>query len=86
MAPGQGNIIGQDLNTASAGYGVVSINAGWKMNKNVTVNLGVDNVFDRVYSEHINKSTAYDVANAGLTGYRISEPGRQFWLKLNAKF
>ena len=86
FAPGQGNIIGQDLNTASAGYGVVSINAGWKMNKNVTVNLGVDNLFDRTYSEHINKSTAYDVANAGLTGYRINEPGRQFWLKLNAKF
>lgn len=86
IAPGQGNIVGQDLNTASAGYGVVSLNAGWKLNPNVTLNLGVDNVFNRTYSEHISKATAYDVAAAGQVGQRINEPGRQFWLKLNAKF
>ena len=86
IAPGQGNIVGQDLNTASAGYGVVSLNAGWKLNPNVTLNLGVDNVFNRTYSEHISKATAYDVAAAGQVGQRINELGRQFWLKLNAKF
>ena len=86
IAPGQGNIIGQDLKTKSAGFGVVSLNASWKVNQNISVSAGVDNLFDRAYSEHINKSVSYDVANAGATGARINEPGRQFWLKLNAKF
>ena len=86
IAPGQGNIVGQDLTTSSSGFGVVSLNASWKMNKNMTVSAGVDNLFDKAYSEHINKSMSYDVASAGLSGYRINEPGRQFWLKLNAKF
>ena len=86
IAPGQGNIVGQDLKTASAGYGVVSLNAGWKISPNASLNLGVDNLFDRTYSEHISKATAYDVAAAGQVGARINEPGRQFWLKLNATF
>lgn len=85
IAPGQGNIVGQDLKTGSKGFGVVSLNASWKMNKNMTVSAGVDNLFDKVYSEPINKS-AYDLAALTSTGVRINEPGRQFWLKLNAKF
>ena len=81
---GQGNIAGQDSG-ASAGFAVLSLNAGWKINKNVVLTAGVDNVFDRTYSELINNKESYN-DDGGASLQKINEPGRQYWLKVNAKF
>lgn len=45
---GQGNIVGQDIG-ASSGFGVLSLNAGWKFSKYATLQGGVDNVFNKTY-------------------------------------
>ena len=80
----QGNIVGQDLGV-TAGFAIISLNAGWKPAKGWLVTGGVDNLFNRAYAEHISKST-----NA-IPGYvvqsiRVNEPGRTLWLKISLTF
>lgn len=82
VAPGSGNIVGQDLGR-STGFGVFSLNAGYRLSRTLTLSAGVDNLLDKTYAEHVN------AANAGLVGYvntlRVNEPGRTGWLKLDMK-
>ena len=82
FAIGQGNIIGQDIG-ASAGFGVLSLNAGWRMNKNTSIQTGVDNVFNKTYAEFVNKTGNSD---AGVQTMRVNEPGRQVWLRAQVQF
>ncbi|MBC9071082.1 TonB-dependent copper receptor [Thauera sp. CAU 1555] len=76
--PGKGNIAGQDVGETS-GFGVFSINGGYRMNKRVKITAGIDNLFDKKYAEHLSKS------GAAITGYeadtRVNEPGRTLWVK-----
>ncbi|AMO36816.1 TonB-dependent copper receptor [Thauera humireducens] len=78
---GSGNIVanGQDLGP-TGGFATLSLNAGWRPNKVTLLTAGVDNVFDRNYSEHLGKG-GWDFAGGAVTTYRINEPGRTFWLK-----
>lgn len=82
--PGYGNVVGQDLGDSS-GFTVFSVNGGYRFTERLQLAAGVDNVFDRAYSEHLN------LAGNSAFGYpadpvRINEPGRSAWLKLNYKF
>ena len=43
---------------------------------------GVDNLFDRRYSEHLNLAGNADFGYPAMS-VRINEPGRNLWLKLN---
>ena len=81
---GEGNVVGRDLG-ASAGFGVFSANAAYRIRPNVRLSAGIDNLFDRAYSEHLN------LAGNSAFGYpadpvRIGEPGRTLWLKLNVDY
>ena len=79
----QGNIVGQDLGR-TGGFGVLSLNAGWKPTPAVLVSAGVDNLFDKVYGEHLSRG------GAAVSGFeqttRVNEPGRTLWLKVGASF
>ena len=79
--PGKGNIAGQDIGP-TAGFAIFSVNAGYRFSKSVTLTAGVDNLFDRTYAEHLSR------AGAMMPGYvqttRVNEPGRTYWLKLQA--
>lgn len=74
----KGNIVGQDLGRAP-GFGVFSVNGGWKPKKGMLVSAGIDNLFDKTYAENLSK------AGAMVAGYvqtvRINEPGRTVWVK-----
>ncbi|MCV2215845.1 TonB-dependent copper receptor [Thauera sp. Sel9] len=78
---GSGSIVanGQDLGPTS-GFATLSLNAGWRPNKSALLTAGVDNVFDRKYSEHLGKG-GWDFAGGAVTSERINEPGRTFWVK-----
>lgn len=82
VAPGEGNIVGQDLGP-TGGFAVFSLNGAYRLGNHVTLSAGVDNLFNRTYAEHVNAATV------GLVGYantvRVNEPGRTAWLKLNVK-
>lgn len=79
-----GNVVGRDLGP-SPGFAVFSLNGGYRFSERVQLTAGVDNLFDRTYSEHLN------LAGNSAFGYpadpvRINEPGRTGWVKLNLEY
>lgn len=79
---GYGNIIGQDLGK-SAGFGTLSLNAGWRINKNFSLQTGIDNLFNKEYAEFVSRGGH---ASAGTQTVRVNEPGRQVWLRVQGQF
>jgi iron complex outermembrane receptor protein len=79
----QGNVVGKDFGP-SAGFGVVSLNGSYRLNKSFNLTAGIDNLFDKYYSEHLNLA-----GNSGF-GYAanqsVPEPGRSVWIKLSGKY
>ena len=69
--------------TETAGYAVLDLNGGYDITRNWRLEAGVDNVFDRTYSQHVNRaySSVFGDPNA-----RINEPGRTVWARLTATF
>ena len=78
---GSGSIVanGQDLG-ATPGFATLALNAGYRPSKTTLLTVGVDNVFDRTYREHLGKG-GWDFGSAKVTDLRINEPGRTLWLK-----
>jgi iron complex outermembrane receptor protein len=76
----KGNIVGQDIGR-SPGFGIFSLNAGYRPKKGVLIAGGIDNLFNKTYAEHISRSGAM-VAGFDQT-IRVNEPGRNLWIKLN---
>ncbi|MFP4463062.1 MAG: TonB-dependent receptor domain-containing protein [Guyparkeria sp.] len=67
----------------TAGYGVVDLHTAYRIGANWQVRAGVENLFDRTYSEHVNRAYA---GTFGDPTARINEPGRTVWARLTAKF
>lgn len=84
VAPEQGNVVGRDL-SSSPGFAVFAINGGYRFTDTVQLTAGIDNLFNRTYSEHLNLAGSADF---GFPAYpvRINEPGRLAWLKLNLTY
>ena len=83
----RGNIVGKDLGPSS-GFGIFSLNAGWRPNKTTLVSAGVDNLFDKNYAEFISRANG-DGMGGPIPGYvqttRVNEAGRTLWLKASIK-
>ncbi len=79
--PDYGSIVGQDIGP-SAGFATLSLNASYRIDKRVRLTAGIDNVFDRVYAEHINRAAAA-VAGYDAPSTRVNEPGRMVWAKIS---
>jgi iron complex outermembrane receptor protein len=79
----QGNVVGQDLGR-TGGFGVLSLNAGWKPARGILLTAGIDNLFDKLYAEHLSRG------GAAVSGFeqtaRVNEPGLTAWLKVGASF
>ncbi|MBI4740370.1 MAG: TonB-dependent copper receptor [Betaproteobacteria bacterium] len=78
--PGYGTIVGQDY-AETPGFAVFSLNAAYRPEKRVLLTVGIDNLFDRRYAEHIN------LAGSPVPGFdpvaRVYEPGRNLWTKVS---
>ncbi|EKT65100.1 TonB-dependent copper receptor [Providencia burhodogranariea] len=83
VAINDGNVVGKDF-SSSAGFTIFSLNAAYRVNDHMKLSAGVDNLFDKNYSEHLNLA-----GNSGF-GYSsndpVNEPGRTFWAKMNLTF
>lgn len=83
VAINEGNVVGKDFDS-SAGFAIFSANAAYRINQYVKFSAGVDNLFDKTYSEHLN------LAGNSSFGYSantpVNEPGRTFWAKMNVTF
>lgn len=84
VAPGQGNVVARDLGP-SAGFATLALNAAYRVTPALRVSAGVDNVFDRYYSEHLNLAGSADFGFPA-EPVRIAEPGRNAWLKLDYRY
>ncbi|UJJ32774.1 TonB-dependent copper receptor [Halopseudomonas maritima] len=81
---GAGNVVGQDIDK-STGFGVFSLNGAYRLSEQVKLSVGVDNLFDKAYAEHLN------LAGNSAFGYpanaiAINEPGRSLWAKVDFDF
>jgi len=79
--PGYGTIYSLDTDE-TPGFATWSAYGGWRAGRNLTVTAGIDNLFDRSYSEHIQRGSA----DLGASTRRIFEPGMTLWLRLAAEF
>ncbi|MGV8960994.1 MAG: TonB-dependent copper receptor [Stenotrophomonas sp.] len=84
VAPGQGNVVAQDLGQ-SAGFATLALNARYRISDALRVSAGIDNVFDRAYAEHLNLAGSADFGFPA-DPVRINEPGRNLWLKLDYRY
>lgn len=79
----QGNVTSKDFGS-TGGFGVLSLNGGYAVNKQVQLTFGVDNVLNKTYKEHLN------LAGNGAFGYptntAINEPGRTVWARVSLKY
>lgn len=84
VARGYGNVVGQDIGP-SAGFATLALNGGYRFASGVQVSAGVDNLFDRAYSEHLNLAGNADFGYPA-EAVRINEPGRTLWARLAVSY
>ncbi|MEA5445960.1 TonB-dependent copper receptor [Gammaproteobacteria bacterium AB-CW1] len=78
---GYGTIYGLDSDT-TPGFWVLSAYAGGHLGDHFRLSLGIDNLLDEAYAEHIQRGEA----ELGAVSARIPEPGRNVWLRLASEF
>ncbi len=83
VAIGQGTIVGQDV-AATPAFAVLSLNGAWRMTSFGALTVGVDNVLDTAYAEHISRQGAA-IPGYALQTRQVREPGRTFWVRLNVR-
>jgi iron complex outermembrane receptor protein len=84
VATDEGNVIARDLGP-TAGFATLSLNAAYRISDHLRASVGVDNVFDRAYAEHLNLAGSADFGFPA-DPVRINEPGRTAWLKLDYRY
>jgi iron complex outermembrane receptor protein len=73
---------GSGLDAGKTGsWGTLDLHLGYKVGKNGEIELGIKNVFDEEYAQHLNKPNSFDPAVT-----QINEPGRSVWAGVNLKF
>ncbi|MBK0065207.1 MULTISPECIES: TonB-dependent copper receptor [unclassified Acinetobacter] len=79
----EGNVVGYDM-SKSKGFSTLAINATYQYSDSLDISVGIDNLLDKAYSEHLNKS------GAALFGYAANEQfnniGRNYWARVSMKF
>lgn len=73
---GSGRDVGQ-----TAGYVTADVYGSSAVADNIELGLGVTNLFDTTYANHLNKSNSFDA-----TETQVNEPGRSFYLRLTGTF
>jgi len=68
--------VGQDIGPSS-GFAVCSLHASWQIAASSRLTVGLDNLFDKTYAEHISRAGSMVSGYAQTT--RINDPGRSFW-------
>ncbi|WP_216935997.1 TonB-dependent copper receptor [Acinetobacter sp. BY484] len=79
----EGNIVGYDLKK-SAGFGTLSLNGTYHVNDSMDLSVGVDNVLDRTYAEHLNKMGSSGFGFAA--NEQFNNIGRNYWARISMKF
>ena len=63
------------------GWGVLDLYANYEVNDRFSIDIGMDNVFDNDYAQHLNRSNSFDPDQV-----QVDEPGRSAWIKVSTTF
>lgn len=83
ISKNEGNIVGYDLQQ-SAGFSTLSLNGTYNLAEDIDLSVGIDNVLDKTYTEHLNK-----MGNAGVglaANEQFNNMGRNYWARISMKF
>lgn len=83
ISKNEGNIVGYDLQP-SAGFSTLSLNGTYNLAEDIDLSVGIDNVLDKTYTEHLNK-----MGNAGVglaANEQFNNMGRNYWVRISMKF
>lgn len=69
----------------TAGWGIVNLRAGIDLGRSFNLGLGVENLFDKVYQDHLGGYNRVRDSDVPL-GTRLYSKGRSFYVKLNASW
>ena len=79
----KGSIVGYDIGE-SKGFSTLALNATYKVMNDVDFAVGIDNVLDKTYTEHLNK---LGVGVDGQVGTeQFNNTGRNYWARISMKF
>lgn len=79
---GFGTIYSEDQGETGS-FATLSLYGGYRFTEHVAATLGVDNLLDRTYAEHIQRAGGGDLTPEH---ERMNEPGRNFWGRVSASF
>ena len=79
----QGNIVGYDMNESKA-FSTLALNASYHLMQDIDVAVGVDNVLDKTYTEHLNKAGSSGFGFA--SNEQFNNTGRNYWARISMKF
>ena len=69
-------ILGQGLDVRETpGWGVLNLSARYRFTDQWTAEIGIDNAFDKAYSQHLNRANAFNPEQ-----FQVNEPGRSVWI------
>lgn len=83
ISKNEGNIVGFDTGKSSS-FNVLAINATYNLTSGVDLSVGIDNLLDQNYAEHLNK-----LGNAGVglaADQQFNNIGRNYWARMSMKF
>ena len=83
ISKNEGNIVGYDLQP-SAGFSTLSLNGTYNLAEDIDLSVGIDNVLDKTYTEHLNK-----MGNAGVglaANEQFNNMGRNYWARISMEF
>ena len=79
----QGNIVGYDM-AESKSFNTLALNASYNLVDDVNLAIGVDNVLDKTYTEHLNKAGSSGFGFA--SNEQFNNVGRNYWARISMKF
>ncbi len=79
--PGFGNSLGIDNPGTTPGFETANMTMSWKPIKQTQFSMGIENIFDRTYFEHLSRRIG-DVPAGFVNFGRVNEPGRALWFRV----
>ncbi|WP_151802208.1 TonB-dependent copper receptor [Acinetobacter guillouiae] len=79
----QGNIVGYDTGESKS-FTTLALNASYNIQKDLNLAVGVDNVLDKTYTEHLNKLGLGADGQVGTQ--QFNNTGRNYWARISMKF
>ena len=61
-------------------YAVFDLLGSHALRSGIEIQIGVENVLDKLYADHLNRSNLFDVEQI-----RVNEPGRTFWARIRVR-